>query len=171
MKQQVRKAALVFAVTAGAVAVVSAQDSAQPFNNPVPMQTSINEMMVMGVDYAAHWIWDAQEEVPKTEEDWFRIRVHATQLVVLGSAMALGGTGVADGGWVRSPKWAEYSQEIVDSSEDALKAAESQNVDALNAAGNRLVAACEGCHAVFKPDSPTEGVLHRDVHREGREGL
>jgi hypothetical protein len=151
------------------VTAVSGQDSSKPYQT-VPMQTSINEMMVMAVDYAAHWIWDAQEAAPKTEEDWFRIRVHATQLVVLGSAMTLGGKGVNDNGWVRSPKWAGYAQELVDSAGDSLKAAASRNVAALNTSGGRLVAACEGCHKAFKPDLPTEGVLHRDVHREGRTG-
>ncbi len=168
MPRKVQKTLMAFAVTLGLVAAVAAQDKTH--HSPVPMQTSINEMMVMGVDYAAHWIWDAQEVAPKTEEDWFRIRVHATQLVVLGSAMTLGGTGVADNGWVRSPKWAEYAQEMIDSAGESLKAVDSQNVVALNASGGRLVLACEGCHKMFKPDLPSEGVLHRDVHREGREG-
>ncbi len=167
MPRKVQGTAIAFAMTVGLVAAVAAQDSTH--HSPIPMQTSINEMMVMGVDYAAHWIWDAQEVPPKTEEDWFRIRVHATQLVVLGSAMTVGGKGAADNGWVRSPKWAEYAQEMVDSAEASLKAVERRNVKALNASGSRLVTACEGCHREFKPDLPSEGVLHRDVHREGRE--
>jgi hypothetical protein len=169
MKQKVLTGVLVVAAAAGAVTVVGAQDSQQPYNNPVPVQTSINEIMVMAVDYAAHWIWDAQSEPPATEEDWFRIRVHATQLVALGSAIALGGTGVADDGWVRSPEWVRDTQALVAASLDALEAAESQNFDALNAAGDRLVETCTSCHNTFKPELPTEGVLHRDVHRESRQ--
>lgn len=169
MKTKVLAGVLVSAAT-GAAAVVCAQDSQQPYNNPVPVQTSINEIMVMAVDYAAHWIWDAQQEPPATEEDWFRIRVHATQLVALGSVIALGGTGVADNGWVRSPEWVRDSQALVAASLNALEAAESQNLDALNAAGDQLVETCTSCHDTFKPELPTEGLLHRDVHRESRQG-
>jgi len=169
MPCRVQKTVITSAMALALAAAVGAQDSTH--KGPVPMQTSINEMMVMGVDYAAHWIWDAQEVAPKTEEDWFRMRVHATQLVVLGSAMTLGGKGVADDGWVHSPKWAQHAQEMIDSAEASLKAIDSRNVVALNASGGRLVASCEGCHNEFKPDLPTEGVQHRDVHREGRETL
>ena len=169
MKQKLVK--IMFALTPlGIIGVISAQDSQQPYNNPVPVQTSMNEIMVMAVDYAAHWIWDAQEEPPATEEDWFRIRVHATQLVALGSTIALGGTGVADNGWVRSPEWARDAQALVDVGHDALEAAENQNANALNAAADRLVEVCESCHDTFKPEVPTEGLLHRDVHREARRG-
>lgn len=170
MKQKLLRGVLPLAAATGIIATVRAQDSEQPYNNPVPVQTSINEIMVMAVDYAAHWIWDAQQEPPATEEDWFRVRVHATQLVALGSTIALGGTGVADNGWVRAPEWAEDAQELVAAGRDALEAAESQNIDALNAAGDRLVESCESCHGTFKPEVPTEGVLHRDVHREARQG-
>lgn len=164
------KGTLVLTAATAVVTVVFAQDSEQPYNNPVPVQTSINEIMVMAVDYASHWIWDAQTEPPATEEDWFRVRVHATQLVALGSAIALGGTGVADNGWVRAPEWAEDAQALVDAGQDALEAAERQDIAALNAAGDRLVESCESCHQTFKPAAPTEGVLHRDVHREARQG-
>jgi hypothetical protein len=169
MKQKLLKTALAL-TPLGIFGVVGAQDSQQPYDNPVPVQTSMNEIMVMAVDYAAHWIWDAQEEPPATEEDWFRIRVHATQLVALGSTIALGGTGVADNGWVRSPEWARDAQALVDAGHDALEAAENQNVNALSAAADRLVEVCESCHDTFKPEVPTEGLLHRDVHREARRG-
>ncbi len=169
MRKKFYQAVLASAAFVGTVAMVAAQDSAQPFNNPVPMQTSINRIMVMAVDYAAHWIWDAREDPPATDEDWFRIEVHATQLVVLGSAIALGGTGAKDNDWAKWPRWAESSQVLVDAAQDALKAVEARNVEALNAAGDRLVDSCTACHDVFKPDVPTEGLLHRDVHREGRE--
>jgi len=170
MRQNLPKIVLAL-IPLGVIGVIGAQDSQQPFNNPVAVQTSMNEIMVMAVDYAAHWIWDAQEEPPATEEDWFRIRVHATQLVALGSTIALGGTGVLDNGWVRSPEWARDAQALVGAGRDALEAAENQNVNALNAAGDRLVEACQSCHNTFKPEVPTEGLLHRDVHREARRGL
>ena len=167
---KVRYFGMICAVTAAFAAMVAcAKKEASPSGvNPVAVQTSINEIMVMAVDYAAHWIWDAGETPPKTEEDWFRIRVHATQLVALGSTITLGGTGVADQGWVRSPEWTRDSQELIAAARDALKAVDGQDVEALNAAGDRLLASCESCHRAFKPEVPTEGVMHRDVHRETR---
>lgn len=162
-------ASATFGVITACASKETSKETSQADHTPVAMQTSINEIMVMGVDYAAHWIWDAQESPPQTEEDWFRIRVHATQLVALGSAITLGGTGPADNGWVRSPEWATDAEELIAASRDALQAVETQNIEALNTAGNRLVASCEKCHDKFKPEVPTEGLMHRDVHRESRD--
>jgi hypothetical protein len=41
-----------------------------------------------------------------------------------------------------------------------LAAARSQNVDTLSSIVDNLTSTCEGCHAEFKPDLPTEEVVH-----------
>jgi hypothetical protein len=42
----------------------------------------------------------------------------------------------------------------------AMNAAKSKNFNALVAANGQLVESCVGCHKEFKPDLPTEGILH-----------
>jgi hypothetical protein len=40
------------------------------------------------------------------------------------------------------------------------RAVDAKNQMALRSAGDALVEVCEGCHKQFKPDVPTEGILH-----------
>ena len=88
------------------------------------------------------------------------IEQHAIQLVASGTLMSLPGTGVADRGWVVSRAWQEWSQELTDGALAALAAVEDTDQGDLEEAGGLLVETCEGCHAVFKPESPTEGIMH-----------
>ena len=81
--------------------------------------------------------------------------------------MSLGGTGRADMGWVRDPEWQEWTARMIAETRDALMAIEAQDQAQLLAAGERLVETCEGCHDVFKPTIPTEGILHVPHHEYG----
>ncbi len=74
--------------------------------------------------------------------------------------IALGGTGKRDAEWAANPSWTKRSQELTDSAVAALAAARAKNFDDLVKANGRLVDACEGCHKEFKPDLPTEGIMH-----------
>ena len=75
-------------------------------------------------------------------------------------SISLGGTGPADAGWAMAPAWQEWSQRLTDAGLAALAAWENAEQEALSDAGNDLVDTCEGCHEIFKPESPTEGLLH-----------
>jgi cytochrome c556 len=46
----------------------------------------------------------------------------------------------------------------------AVKATEGENLEALVAANGQLVQSCEGCHKEFKPELPSEGVVHAHAH-------
>ncbi len=78
--------------------------------------------------------------------------------------MSLGGTGRADMGWVNDPVWQEWTARMIADTEAALRAIEAQDQEALLAAGESLVVTCEGCHEVFKPGIPTEGIMHVPHH-------
>ena len=126
----------------------------------IPVSTSINALMVALVDHAAHEIWEAGSRQPLTGREWQRAEQHAIQLVASGTLISLGGTGIADAGWVTAPEWQEWSRILTDGASAALAAAQSNDQLALNAAGGTLIEACEGCHQAFKPDAPTEGLTH-----------
>jgi hypothetical protein len=128
--------------------------------DPVPLQTSINAVMVNLVDHAAHFIWDASYAASLSGRDWQQVQQHAIQIVASGTVISIPGTGVADAGWTMSPAWSEWSQKMTDAGLAALEAVEDTDQSALEKAGGDLVDACEGCHAVFKPEVPTEGILH-----------
>lgn len=126
----------------------------------IPVPTSVNALMVALVDHAAHAIWEAGYEEALTGRDWQTVEQHAIQLAASGTLISLGGTGVADRGWVMAPAWQELTQRMTDGALDALAAVENQNQQALSDAGTVIVEACEDCHEIFKPESPTEGIVH-----------
>jgi len=117
-------------------------------------------MMVALVDHAAHEIWEAGSAEMLTGRDWQTVEQHAIQLIASGTLMSLGGTGAADAGWVMAPAWQEWSQRMTDGALAALAAVDDADQDALNDAGGTIIDACQGCHEVFKPDVPTEGIMH-----------
>ena len=135
-------------------------DAAQPESYFIPVPVSINAMMVALVDHSAHEIWDAGNASTLTGRDWQNVEQHTIQLAAAGSLISTGGTGTADYGWVMSPRWQEWARVLTDGALQANQAVQEQDRMALVAAGDAILQSCEGCHQIFKPDVPTEGILH-----------
>jgi hypothetical protein len=127
---------------------------------PVVLRTSINALMVALVDHAAHEIWEAASAEALTGRDWQTVEQHALQLVASGALISLEGTGPRDKAWVTTPAWRDWARKLTDGGLAALDAVEKSDQQALNAAGQAIVDTCFGCHDMFKPDAPTEGLLH-----------
>ena len=119
-------------------------------------------MMVGFVDHAGHVLWDVADETkaPKTDKDWGELEHHAIQMAAAGTLIALGGTGPADPGWANLPAWQTYSQQLSDGGLAALSAVRRKDRGALLKAGDQIVQTCESCHKEFKPELPTEGLVH-----------
>jgi hypothetical protein len=135
----------------------------QPTPPTVPVNVSVNAIMVDLVDHASHEIWDATgdpKRAPKTDADWGTLEHHATQLAVSGSLIMLGGTGKADYGWTQQTNWKKYAQELSTAGAAARDAVRAKDLAALSKAGDQLVTTCESCHMEFKPEAPTEGIIH-----------
>ena len=150
-----------------APAPVEQQKPAQPAVEappPVRSPVSINAEMVTIVDHASHQLWDAERRAPKTDADWANIEDHATQVAAAGALVSLAGTGVQDIVWVGSPGWQKWSRAMSDAGLAAIEASQEKNLDNLVAANGRLVEACEGCHKEFKPELPSEGIVHAHAH-------
>ena len=133
----------------------------------IEMQTSLNAIMVAVVDWAAHEVWEAAYAETMTGRNWLTAKQYATELLAASTLVSLGGTGRADMGWVQNPVWQEWTVKLIVNTEDALRAIEVQDQGALLKAGEDLVKTCEGCHAAFKPDIPTEGIMHVPHHEYG----
>ena len=135
---------------------------------PAPMRSpvSINAEMVTIVDHAGHQLWDAERpgNAPKTDAAWANLEEHATQLAAAGALVSVAGTGINDMVWTDSAGWQKWSRALSDAGLAALKASQDKNMDALVAANGRLVEACEGCHKEFKPELPSEGIVHAHAH-------
>jgi hypothetical protein len=133
----------------------------------IELQTSLNALMVAVVDWAAHEIWEAAYAETLDDRNWLTAKQYAVELLASGTLVSLGGTGRADREWVQSPAWQQWTGRMIDETQEALRAIEAQDQERLLAAGERLVETCEGCHAVFKPDVPTEGIMHVPHHEYG----
>jgi cytochrome c556 len=82
------------------------------------------------------------------------------QLAAAGTLITLGGTGQADAGWEQKPDWNTHARKLTDTAMRAVNAAHSKNLDALKKANGDLVDVCEGCHKEYKPELPSEGIVH-----------
>jgi Cytochrome C' len=156
-------------VGCGAPAPVEQQTPAQPTATAQPSvmsPVSINAAMVAIVDHAGHQLWAVEQKgrAPKTDADWANVTEHATQLAAAGALIRVPGTGVNDVSWVASPGWQKWSRAMSDAAVAVLKAAEGKNLDALVAANGQLVDSCESCHKEFKPELPSEGIVHTHAH-------
>ena len=157
------------ATTAGSASATSAPPATASTSTAVPApRVSVNALMVTMIDNSGHVLWDAEKEAgaPKDNADWLELEDHATQLAAAGTLVQLGGTGQADMGWIRQVGWKENADHMTDAALAALNAAKSRNMPALVEANGKLVESCESCHKAFKPDAPTEGIVHQRPHSE-----
>jgi hypothetical protein len=129
---------------------------------------SINQLMVAVVDNAAHILWDVEREgmAPKDSSDWLEIENHAIQLAAAATLIQVGGTGQADMGWIRQVGWRDHADMMGGAAVAALEAARNRDLAALVKANGDLVASCETCHKAFKPELPSEGLLHQRPHSD-----
>lgn len=128
---------------------------------PVEMPVSINALMVTFIDHAAHHIWDyGAMERDIRDDEWRIVEYYAIQLAAAGPAITLGGTGEFDMAWMDSPAWTEHARNMSTVAQQAIIAAQDQDKAMLQAVGNDLTDSCEGCHDLFKPDLPSEGIDH-----------
>ena len=128
----------------------------------VALPISINSVMVSLVDQAAHEIWDGgNQDRDLTDREWLLIEQHALQLAAAGSVISLGGTGTADQGWMLSPAWQDWSHRMSAVALEVKDAVDAKSKVALRDAGDKLVDTCESCHKIFKPDVPSEGIMHQ----------
>ena len=133
----------------------------------IEMQTSINALMVAVVDWAAHELWEAGYADTLTDRNWLTTKQYATQLLASGTLVSLGGTGRADRMWVTNREWQRWSSRMIEETREALIAIEAKDQEGLLASGERLINVCEGCHEIFKPTLPTEGIMHVPHHDYG----
>ena len=119
---------------------------------PPPFKPVVDTKLLMQavVDPNADFIWDAvksidtkegsQEIRPKTEEQWTAVRNAAVTVAEAGNLMMLVPR-AKDGG-----EWMKRAQEMIDTGEAAIRAAEAKNADRLFTVGGDIYEACSNCH-------------------------
>ena len=131
----------------------------------LPLQMSLNRLMVAVVDDAAHGIWaGGNKSEPLNDLEWVEIEMNAYQLQAAATLVSIGGTGPADRGWATSPAFQEKARKLSDIAVSARIAVSAKDHAALRSVGDTLVDVCNDCHDVFKPGIPTEGILLKRGH-------
>ena len=139
---------------------------------------TVEEIMRSIIDPAADAVWDSvvivvnengiETTQPETNEDWQTLRRHAITLIEATNLLLIEGRAVAAPdsrselpGIDLEPDeieallaadratWSELISKLHESGIQVLDAVDTQDVDALLVAGDRLDLACENCHATY----------------------
>ena len=167
-----RKMAVALSIAVlGALIAVGWSASAAPKTAPkgayLPLNMSINQVMVAVVDDAAHMIWEGgNTDKPLTKGQWQTVELHTYQLQAAATLVSLGGTGKSDANWTASPGFQQYVRKLRDMAITTRHAVDTKDQKALRKDGDDLVTICEGCHKQYKPDAPTEGIYHKPYYDE-----
>ena len=134
----------------GAILTTSCGGPAPPPFKPV-VDTKV--LMQAVVDPNADLVWDAvrsydtkegTEDIrPKTDAEWTAVRNAAVTLAESGNLLMLVPR-AKDGG-----EWMKRAQEMIDTGEAAIKAAEAKNADRLFTVGGDIYDSCSNCHREY----------------------
>ena len=134
----------------GVIALVIAVDEAGADAEEFEPLVSIMQLMQQTITPATNQLWSAWEE-PSTPAEWQKMEEAASTLLAASSLTATGGTGPLDSEWVQDPAWQGFNQAMIVAGKAALEASRNKDPQALLAAGDLLLAPCEGCHQQFNP--------------------
>jgi hypothetical protein len=120
---------------------------------PVKPNADTNHRMQSVVDPNADTIWESvktiatvgsTEEIrPRTDEQWAAVRNAAVTVAEAGNLLMIVPR-AKDGG-----EWMARAQEMVDTGEAAVRAAEAKNADRLFTVGGDIYEACSHCHQQY----------------------
>ena len=84
-------------------------------------------------------------QAPKTDDDWFRLRMHAVAVAEAGNLLQMPPR-AKDAG-----DWQTMSRALTESAAKVAQAAEAKDIDRLLATGGEMYAACTSCHRQYLP--------------------
>ena len=127
---------------------------------PFEPVVDVKQLMQGVIDPAADVVWysvgtvissEGIEEIfPKDDEEWTAVRNSAMVLTESGNLLMIGDRPQDQDGWIR------LSQELIEASTVALKAAEAKDAAAIFDSGERIYNACRDCHNQYwHEDDPT----------------
>jgi hypothetical protein len=115
---------------------------------------SVKQIMQGIVGPAANVVYDAvgttvsakgvETWAPKTPEEWDKVGNAAAALIESANLMMMGKRAVDSGDWIT------MSGAMLGGGQEALKATETKNVDALFASSEPINASCDSCHEKYK---------------------
>jgi hypothetical protein len=124
---------------------------------PPPFNTSLalKQVMEWVIDPAADVVWDSVKSVitekgtkeiaPHTDAEWDAVRNAAATLMEAGNLLML------DGRAKDQKEWMTAARRLSDAANQAMKAAQAKNTEAVFTEGGKLYEACRACHLKYAP--------------------
>jgi hypothetical protein len=122
---------------------------------PPPFKPLADNKLLMQaiIDPNADIVWDAvktidtkegTEEIrPRNQEEWTAVRNAAVTLAESGNLLMMAPRAVDGGDWMK------MSQQMIDTSEAAIRAADAKNPERLFTIGGDIYESCTNCHRVY----------------------
>ena len=122
---------------------------------PPPFRVVADNKLLMQsvIDPSADFVWDSvktiitkdkTEEIrPHTNEEWLAVRNAAVALTESGNLLMMAPR-AKDGG-----DWMKLSQELINTGEAAIRAADAKNADRLFTVGGDIYESCSACHQKY----------------------
>lgn len=148
-----------------------AEDTASPAASAetLKLPISINAAMVALTDHSADYLFaPGNGDMPRDDHDWDIVRSAAYDMALAGTVLQIEGAGSEDAAWVANPEWKKMSQELTAIGQEAIILATDKSTDKAKweGLGDKLVQNCLACHDKFKPQTPSQGILHEATKRE-----
>jgi hypothetical protein len=134
-------------------ALASPACSSAPPPPPFKPVADTKLLMQAMIDPTADEIWDSvrtivtrdgtQQIQPRTAAEWDAVRNHAVTLAEAGNLLMMVPR-AKDGG-----EWMKRAQEMIDTSERAIRAAEAKNAEQLFTVGGDIYESCSNCHRQY----------------------
>jgi hypothetical protein len=132
-----RFVSLVFVATLACVSEAGAGGAEDGSSNVATLHAQV-------ITPASNTLFQAESTPPATANEWQKIAARATDLAK--AAKRLESDELASG----RAAWREFAQALEVAAEEARRAAQTQNQDALVTANGNIVSVCEDCHAQYR---------------------
>jgi hypothetical protein len=86
-------------------------------------------------------------ESPRTDDDWFALRIHALAVAEAGNLLLMPPRAKDTG------DWSKFSRAMIDSAFEVARAAEAKDIERVLQTGVTMYTACTGCHAKYITDT------------------
>ena len=140
-------------IPAGMVLLLGCSPPPAPATPPFTTTLNMKQLMEWVMDPAADVIWDSvksiitekgtREIAPHTDAEWDAVRNAAATVMEAGNLLMIEGRAKDNKAWMAA------ARRLSDAANQALKAAQAKNTEALFTEGGNIYKACSACHAQY----------------------